>query len=153
MYHDLWEDAGTMGQQDGTRTIIANANDGDPVKIDLGSRHYFVREGGTKELGSYGSDVTTSLWGLRQDAERLYAQDGQSGEYFDGQLEYEQRVDAALNDPHLNDADRARIVSEHYDAISGTWLDAHPETQESHAADEIRERQRKAQDEAEGYGY
>jgi hypothetical protein len=153
IYHDLWEDAGTLAQQDGARMIVENANDGDPVEIDLGHRHYFVREVGAKESNSYGPDAITSLWGLRQDAERLHAQDGQSDEYFDAQLKYEQRVDAALSDPRLTDADRSRIISEHYDAVSGVWLDAHPQFQESHDIAEIRERQRKAQDQGEGYGY
>ena len=73
VYHDLWEHAGTMAQQDQARAIIENANDGDEISIVLGSRHYFVRE-------------------------------------FAGQ-------------------------------------------EQTEAADEIRQRQRKAQDEAEGYGY
>jgi hypothetical protein len=56
IYHDLWENEGTIAQRDGARTIIENANDGDPVEIDLGSRHYFVREVGANESDEYDFD-------------------------------------------------------------------------------------------------
>ncbi len=51
--NDLWEDAGTLPQQDGARAILNHAEDGEQIELDLGHRHYFVREVGAKQSDDY----------------------------------------------------------------------------------------------------
>jgi len=111
----------TASQEAHANAVIDKANDGDPVEIDLGNRHYFVRE-----VGAQHSDEMADLACMKEHCEQLaenLPQDTFTDEYLDDQLEYEQQVEHALN--QADDGLRARIVDEHRDAISSVWLQEH----------------------------